>query len=112
MDPRYSLRPRCFPTTAGILFGLGLGGFFDGIVFHQILQWHHMVSGIASPDTVAGLRLNTFWDGMFHLVTYLFVGAGLLLLWRSGHRGTLHWSIRPFIATLLLGWVYSTPSKV
>ena len=29
---------------AGVLFGLGLGGFFDGIVFHQILQWHHMVS--------------------------------------------------------------------
>ncbi|MGZ5240675.1 MAG: DUF2243 domain-containing protein, partial [Caldimonas sp.] len=28
-----------FPAAAGILFGLGLGGFFDGIVLHQILQW-------------------------------------------------------------------------
>lgn len=27
-----------FPIAAGILFGLGLGGFFDGIVLHQILQ--------------------------------------------------------------------------
>jgi uncharacterized membrane protein len=26
---------RTFPTWAGILFGLGLGGFFDGIVLHQ-----------------------------------------------------------------------------
>lgn len=32
---------RSFPAAAGILFGLGLGGFFDGIVLHQILQWHH-----------------------------------------------------------------------
>ena len=28
-----------FPISAGILFGLGLGGFFDGIVLHQVLQW-------------------------------------------------------------------------
>lgn len=27
-----------FPTAAGIFFGLGIGGFFDGIVLHQILQ--------------------------------------------------------------------------
>jgi hypothetical protein len=24
--------------------GLGLGGFIDGIVLHQILQWHHMLT--------------------------------------------------------------------
>jgi hypothetical protein len=29
-------------TTPGILLGLGLGGFVDGIVLHQILQWHHI----------------------------------------------------------------------
>ena len=33
-----------FPISAGILFGLGLGEFFDGIVLHKILQWHHMLS--------------------------------------------------------------------
>ena len=56
-----------FPTSAGILFGLGLGGFFDGIVLHQILQWHHMLTSAGVPaDTVAGLKLNTFWDGLFH----------------------------------------------
>jgi uncharacterized membrane protein len=27
-----------FPMAAGILLGLGLGGFFDGIVLHQVLQ--------------------------------------------------------------------------
>ena len=30
--------------TAGIVLGIGLGGFFDGIVLHQILQWHHMLT--------------------------------------------------------------------
>jgi len=29
-----------FPTAAGLLFGIGLGGFFDGIILHQVLQWH------------------------------------------------------------------------
>jgi len=29
---------RCFPISAGVLFGLGLGGFFDGIVQHQLLH--------------------------------------------------------------------------
>ena len=29
---------------SGLLYGLGLGGFIDGIVLHQILQWHHMVT--------------------------------------------------------------------
>jgi len=30
--------------SAGILLGIGLGGFVDGIVLHQILQWHHMLT--------------------------------------------------------------------
>jgi uncharacterized membrane protein len=32
-----------FPTASGVLFGLGPGGFCDGIVLHQLLQWHHVV---------------------------------------------------------------------
>ena len=32
--------------NAGILLGLGLGGFFDGIVLHQLLQRHHVVSSV------------------------------------------------------------------
>ncbi|HST95254.1 MAG TPA: DUF2243 domain-containing protein, partial [Microvirga sp.] len=38
-----------FPVSAGILFGLGLGGFFDGIVLHQLLQWHHLVTSAGYP---------------------------------------------------------------
>ena len=64
---------RHFPTSAGILFGLGLGGFFDGIVLHQLLQWHHMLSSWYPVNSIENLELNTSWDGIFHSSTYLFV---------------------------------------
>ena len=38
VDPR-----RAFPLSPGVVLGIGLGGFVDGIVLHQILRWHHMV---------------------------------------------------------------------
>ena len=39
----------------GVLLGIGLGGFVDGILLHQILQWHHMLTahGDYPPTTVA-----------------------------------------------------------
>ena len=30
---------------AGYSLGFGIGGFFDGILLHQVLQWHHLLSG-------------------------------------------------------------------
>lgn len=93
-----------FPTAAGILFGLGLGGFFDGIVLHQILQWHHMLSSWYPINSITNLELNTRWDGYFHSATYVFIVAGLFLLWRAGHRRHLRWSSRALAGTLLLGF--------
>lgn len=91
--------------NAGVLLGLGLGGFFDGIVLHQLLQWHHMVSNVASfsPETVPGLKTNTLADGLFHAVTYIFTVLGVALLWhalRVGQRGTA----RQLIGLALFGW--------
>ena len=97
--------PRQFPVSAGILFGLGLGGFFDGIVLHQILQWHHMVTSAGyPPDSVENLELNTFFDGLFHAATYLFVVLGLIALWRTAHRGHLWWSWKLLVGTILVGF--------
>ena len=98
-DPRAT-----FPASAGVLFGLGLGGFFDGIVLHQILQWHHMLSSKVTPDSVAGLRFNTLADGLFHASTWLFVVAGLLVLWRHARRTHLRWPTRLIVGTLLVGF--------
>jgi len=93
-----------FPVSAGILFGLGLGGFFDGIILHQVLQLHHMLSSWYPVNSVENLELNTFWDGIFHSFTYVFVLAGLLILWRTAKTKHLYWSSDLLIGTLLLGF--------
>jgi uncharacterized membrane protein len=93
-----------FPVSAGILFGLGLGGFFDGIVLHQMLQWHHMVSSWYPVTTIENLELNTFWDGIFHSATYMFVVAGLFILWRTAKRRHLYWSTKLLSGAMLLGF--------
>ncbi|BCH17376.1 DUF2243 domain-containing protein [Mesorhizobium sp. L-2-11] len=96
---------RRFPTSAGILLGLGLGGFFDGIVLHQLLQWHHMATSAGYPaDSVENLRFNTFLDGLFHAGTYLFVALGLIVLWRAGHKSHLWWSGKLLLGTMLMGF--------
>jgi uncharacterized membrane protein len=59
---------RGFPTMAGIFLGLGLGGFFDGIVLHQVLQWHHMLTSAGDPaNNLDNLELNVMWDGLWNL---------------------------------------------
>lgn len=93
-----------FPTASGVLFGLGLGGFFDGIVLHQVLQWHHMLSSWYPTNTIENLRLNTLWDGIFHSTTYLFVVIGLYLFWKVAHTQHLYWSSRMMIGAVLIGW--------
>jgi uncharacterized membrane protein len=40
------------PVAPALLLGIGLGGFVDGIVLHQIRQWYHMLnaaSGYPAP---------------------------------------------------------------
>lgn len=93
-----------FPTGAGLLFGLGLGGFFDGIVFHQLLQWHHMVSSWYPPNTLENLRINTLWDGLFHSATYVMVVFALYLFWRVAHTSHVYWSGSLIWGAALLGW--------
>ena len=90
----------------GILLGVGLGGFVDGILLHQILQWHHMLSseGDYPTTTVAGLETNTLWDGFFHAATWIVVAVGIYLLWRR--TTDWRWAIsgRAFVGWLLVGW--------
>jgi uncharacterized membrane protein len=90
---------------AGILFGLGLGGFFDGIVLHQILQWHHLLTSAGyPPDSVRNLEINTLADGLFHASTYVFVVLGLLVLWRSARRAPLRWPGKLLGGSFLVGF--------
>ncbi len=105
MNAAHKRETRGFPTTAGIFLGLGIGGFFDGIILHQVLQWHHMLTSAGyPPDSVRNLKINTLWDGLFHLSTYIFVGIGLTLLWRAARRTHVRWSTKMLTGTLLMGF--------
>jgi uncharacterized membrane protein len=82
---------------------VGLGGFFDGIVLHQILQWHHMLSAHTPPDSLANLELNTLADGLFHASTWVFTSVGVALLWAAVRSGAaLGW--HRLAGGLLAGW--------
>jgi uncharacterized membrane protein len=98
--PRLNRQPL---IVAAILLGLGQAGFFDGIVFHQLLQWHHMFTSIESTDTVSGLELNTLGDGLFHLVDWLLTLAGLILLWLAVRRDDVERSTSVFIGAFCMG---------
>jgi uncharacterized membrane protein len=98
------LEDRHFPVSAGIFLGLGLGGFFDGIVLHQLLQWHHMLSSWYPINSIENLELNTRWDGIFHSATYVFVVIGLFVLWRAAQPRHLYWSSKLLAGSMLLGF--------
>ncbi len=90
--------------AAAILLGVGLGGFFDGIVLHQILQWHHMVSTPTPPVTVESLRLNTLGDGLFHAATWLVTVLGVFVLLASNGARHESGANRRFAGGMLAGW--------
>jgi uncharacterized membrane protein len=88
-----------------VLLGIGLGGFVDGIVLHQILQWHHMLTSAGyPPDSVANLTFNTLFDGLFHAATWIATAAGLLLLHRALRRGAAAWSGHRLLGGMAIGW--------
>ncbi|MEZ0074641.1 DUF2243 domain-containing protein [Planotetraspora sp. GP83] len=77
--------------SAGLVLGLGVGGFIDGILLHQLLGWHHMLSGWFPHDE----RINMIGDGLFHAGCLVLVLAGIALLARS----------RPARGRELAGWM-------
>ena len=90
--------------SASVTLGIGIGGFVDGIVLHQILQWHEMLSNKIPPVTLISKSVNMFWDGIFHLFCLLVVIIGLVLLVRLFSRKDVIVSMKTFIGGLFVGW--------
>ncbi len=89
----------------GVVLGIGLGGFFDGIFLHQVFQWHHMFSSVYPVDTVPGLQMNTLGDGFFHTVTWLAVLLGLGILYsRVTEARRQVWGSRVLWGWIVVGW--------
>jgi uncharacterized membrane protein len=86
--------------------GVGLGGFVDGIVLHQILRWHHMLTdeGDFPANTVRGLEDNVVADGIFHLGTWVVVAVAMVVTIDAWQRGRLAPPWRNHIGMLLAGW--------
>ncbi|MEO6001904.1 MAG: DUF2243 domain-containing protein [Opitutus sp.] len=68
---------------AAIVLGVGLGGFIDGIVLHQVLGWHHLIctTSTCQPDhQILGIHhvrpesLHWIWDDL------LFLGLAIALI--------------------------------
>ncbi|HVG24958.1 MAG TPA: DUF2243 domain-containing protein [Thermoanaerobaculia bacterium] len=95
---------RPFPIAPGFVIGIAVAGFFDGVVLHQILQWHHMIciESHCLAATVATLKLQTFTDGIFHAAMWLVLVGGLVLLANAVARGERFARSR-FWGALLLG---------
>ncbi|MBL0404924.1 DUF2243 domain-containing protein [Microvirga aerilata] len=84
---------------SGYLLGFALGGFFDGILLHQILQWHHLLSTINTDD----IRFQVAADGYFHALMYGVAAIGLWLLWAS-RSASGQASGRLLLAFILIGF--------
>ncbi len=88
----------------GVVLGLGLGGFADGIALHQIAQWHNMGSAVLPPTTMDAMRRNMAWDGWFHVATLALTVLGVYLLLRDARAGVPLPGARAFTGQMLLGW--------
>ena len=90
--------------TGGIVLGVGLGGFADGIVLHQIAQWHNMGSAVLPPLTMEAMSHNMAWDGLFHAATWIITLLGVYMLWNAARQGTVVESAGEFTGELIFGW--------
>ncbi len=59
--------------VSGALAGIGVAGFIDETIFHQLLHWHHFYD---KSTPTAGLVS----DGLFHAFSWFCVVGGLFLL--------------------------------
>ncbi|WP_207540604.1 DUF2243 domain-containing protein [Sabulicella rubraurantiaca] len=100
--------PRTSPFLAACLAGFALGGFFDGILLHQVLQWHHFLS-LVPGEAWQTQRAQILADGLFHIATYLLTLLSLWLLWRA-RTGLAAVGGRLIVGAALLGfaiWQFS-----
>ena len=89
---------------ASLLMGAGLGAFADGIMLHQVLQWHAMISSVVLPVDLVTSKVNMFWDGIFHLYCWLATVIAVGLVIREVPRAEPHVRGRAIGGGALGGW--------
>jgi uncharacterized membrane protein len=103
-----TVRPRAarsaLVTHAGLLLGAGIGALLDGVVLHQILQWHNLMSNRVPPMDMESMKYNVLCDGIFHAAALLVTVLGVQKLWQSRSPGPIAPSFARFGGALLVGW--------
>jgi uncharacterized membrane protein len=81
---------------SGVILGLGLLGAIDGIVFHQLLQWHHM---ILSPNN----ELEIFTDGLFAALFSALLVWGGVKIFQDARKNEIGNSWKVFVGGIFVG---------
>ncbi len=63
-------------VLTGFLLGIGLAGFIDETIFHQLLQWHNFYWATDAHGRILS-------DGLFHAVSTLILLWGAFRLWQD-----------------------------
>jgi len=92
-------------VISGIVLGMGLAGFFDGIVLHQILQWHHLVcvTEHCRPTSIEHLERQNTQDGYFHLAMLLLTTVGSYRVFRTASRPDVPRDANAILGPVLCG---------
>jgi uncharacterized membrane protein len=91
-------------AAAGIVLGIGLGGFVDGILLHQIWQIHAMLSARLPLDSMANMHTNMMADGVFHAAVWLATLIGIVMLFHAARRPDVRFPAHVFYGSMLAGW--------
>jgi uncharacterized membrane protein len=83
-------------NKGSFVLGFGLLGAFDGIVFHQLLQWHSVYMHTDHHGQIIS-------DGLFHSLTVITLVIGAVLLWLAGHPSDIEKGKRLLVAGILMG---------
>ncbi|WP_018924342.1 DUF2243 domain-containing protein [Salsuginibacillus kocurii] len=87
---------RKYLNIGSFLLGFGFLGALDGIVFHQLLQWHSVV--MHSDRSIEILS-----DGIFHFAVTITLISGAIILWLGGKPTDLSKGIRYVVSGILIG---------
>jgi len=68
-------------VLTGVLLGIGIVGFIDETVFHQLLQWHSFYWATDAHGRILS-------DGLFHAVSTLILLWGAFRLWQDRASST------------------------
>lgn len=82
--------------VSGLILGLGILGAIDGIVFHQLLQWHHV---ILSPN----LQLEIMSDGLFTALFSALLVWGGVKIFQDARKKQLGSSWKIFFGGIFIG---------